>query len=205
MGSRRSVASPPSTYSRLAASATYGGPQFIASCAGHQGTKSSPILCEWFSCRMITSPSHWILLANCQNHDTGAAATWGSKEGGTIERSVSPHQHTHTHTIHTHTHTHKNTHKHKHEHTNPLVVTGKQRVFLAASLTAGLAGVCYDPMKQTTLVIHLQVLDHLIIFLDWPEPHICTQYTVYIYGVFARDITKYTIIHGAYTYGSGQP
>jgi len=30
-------------------------------------------------------------------------------------------------------------------------------------------------------------------------------YTVYIHGIFGREITKYTVIYGVYIYNSGQP
>jgi len=38
----------------------------------------------------------------------------------------------------------------------------------------------------------------------WPEPYIywCIQC---IYGIFGREITIHTVIHGVCIYGSGQP
>ena len=33
----------------------------------------------------------------------------------------------------------------------------------------------------------------------WPETYLSTKYGVYIYGIFGRKITKYTVIYGVYT------
>jgi len=32
-----------------------------------------------------------------------------------------------------------------------------------------------------------------------------TMYIRCVYGIFDREITKYTVIYGVYIYGSGQP